>query len=770
MDKWRHKRNSRLGGKPTNSEIIGEFPASRTRTGLAVALSLILFVCLTSMVVTTPFVLAADPGHPASSISAGTFESGDFTFPDNLTVTKFLIANGTTLYVDAINGRVGIGTDSPLQTLDVRGRISSSSLITENTRSSSFRGVSGEKLILNMHLDNDTKDYSGQGNDGDVKGSEQYAEGKFASGMLFNGSNYIEIPSHTIARIGENITVAAWVKPKENNKDEMIVFTGYMPGFWFFASDSAGHGFDVYISNSSTTCHAYGFGEISENEWYHVAFTYSGSQLKLYVNGELNGSDTCSVNISKDGPTYIGSWGGIQQFFNGTIDEVQIFNRVLSPEEIRQLYLMKQQLVRDKNYWEYDGTNTFLGNSGNVGIGTSSPSTKLEINGSVNISGSSSKLYTPEICLAGDCKTNWPGTSGSGASDRVAFWTSSNTLSYDDNFIWDNTNKWLGIGGTPTQPLHVSGNANITGTVNANDFVCAAGDCIGGSDIDESTLSCTEITGSSDVCDDDDTCSSEACTVGSDDTLSGPTVTANLDMANYLITNIGNAGTDFTAGGGLTLAGNLIVSGTGTNTFAGNSNFDSGTLYVDAANNRVGIGTTEPRYKLHVTGGQGFFDTSTNANPFTIARAYKTSNFEEIRVGVTDAVATIHYINDETENRLDFRMQNTDTEAGGGANANDNIVMSILGNTAGGNVGIGTTDPGAKLHVSGGTGSVQVLIEADTDNSGEGDQPSIKFTQDGGTVSASIGFFDATNVFEIRQEFTDDILIKSGGDVIIQLG
>jgi len=76
----------------------------------------------------------------------------------------------------------------------------------------------------------------------------------------------------------------------------------------------------------------------------------------------------------------------------------------------------------------------------------------------------------------------------------------------------------------------------------------------------------------------------------------------------------------------------------------------------------------------------------------------------------------------------------------------------------------------AKLHVSGGTGSVQVLIEADTDNSGEGDQPSIKFTQDGGGVSASIGFFDSTNVFEIRQEYSDDILIKSGSDVVIQLG
>ncbi len=104
----------------------------RTRPCLAVALSILLVACFISLV-TTPLVNAADPGHPSSSISAGTFESGVYTFPSNLTVTDFLIVNTTTLYVDAITGRVGIGFTSPSVELDVKGVINATQVLINGT-------------------------------------------------------------------------------------------------------------------------------------------------------------------------------------------------------------------------------------------------------------------------------------------------------------------------------------------------------------------------------------------------------------------------------------------------------------------------------------------------------------------------------------------------------------------------------------------------------------------------------------------------------------
>ena len=71
---------------------------------------------------------------------------------------------------------------------------------------------------------------------------------------------------------------------------------------------------------------------------------------------------------------------------------------------------------------------------------------------------------------------------------------------------------------------------------------------------------------------------------------------------------------------------------------------------------------------------------------------------------------------------------------------------------AGGRVGMGTDSPGADLHVSGGVGAVEILIEADTNNNGEEQHPTITMTQDGGNQVGQIGFFNGNNTFTMRHE------------------
>ncbi|MCU0918235.1 MAG: tail fiber domain-containing protein, partial [Planctomycetes bacterium] len=68
-----------------------------------------------------------------------------------------------------------------------------------------------------------------------------------------------------------------------------------------------------------------------------------------------------------------------------------------------------------------------------------------------------------------------------------------------------------------------------------------------------------------------------------------------------------------------------------------------------------------------------------------------------------------------------------------------------------GNIGIGTASPNSKLVVSGGTtSSVDLLIEADTNNTREDFQPSLTFSQDGAAVKGQLGFFSGTDAFQIR--------------------
>src|SRR6185436_9691483 len=59
--------------------------------------------------------------------------------------------------------------------------------------------------------------------------------------------------------------------------------------------------------------------------------------------------------------------------------------------------------------------------------------------------------------LSGTCINN---LGGSGAANRTAVWTAPGTLSYDDMYVWDNTNKRFGLGSTtPSSLLSLSGNA-----------------------------------------------------------------------------------------------------------------------------------------------------------------------------------------------------------------------------------------------------------------------------------------------------------------------
>jgi hypothetical protein len=97
-----------------------------------------------------------------------------------------------------------------------------------------------------------------------------------------------------------------------------------------------------------------------------------------------------------------------------------------------------------------------------------------------------------------------------------------------------------------------------------------------------------------------------------------------------------------------------------------------------------------------------------------------------------------------------------------GANSsNPDMADSVLTIMNSGSVGIGTRTPEGLLHISAGTaGDAQVVIEADTDNSNEEDQPSILFKQDGGLVNGRIGFEEGSNNFRVRATESIQFIVR----------
>lgn len=107
----------------------------------------------------------------------------------------------------------------------------------------------------------------------------------------------------------------------------------------------------------------YIFPEESATDWHHVATTYNGKTLLLYVDGELKGSLTDSLIVDSI-PVYIGSTSVDQGYYEGLLDEVIIYNRQLSQTEIkRQMNKSISSRVEGLiSYWKMDegtGSTTY---------------------------------------------------------------------------------------------------------------------------------------------------------------------------------------------------------------------------------------------------------------------------------------------------------------------------------------------------------------------------------------------------------------------------
>ncbi|REK15492.1 MAG: hypothetical protein DWQ37_09300, partial [Planctomycetota bacterium] len=166
-----------------------------------------------------------------------------------------------------------------------------------------------------------------------------------ADGTLqLNGSGQrYEVASADALQFADAITISAWIKPNERGtqyiikKAESNAIDGFELSlsnrgiiFVWFNEDSSGN---AYRLNSDTDYPTGG------NTWMHVAATYDGSTIRLYINGEEEASLSANFQIgTNDLPLTIGSGEGGYRSMNGQLDEVLVTDRALSADEIRQVY------------------------------------------------------------------------------------------------------------------------------------------------------------------------------------------------------------------------------------------------------------------------------------------------------------------------------------------------------------------------------------------------------------------------------------------------
>jgi len=175
------------------------------------------------------------------------------------------------------------------------------------------------------------------GNDGELINTADTAwgVGKIGGGLTLDGFNdAIFVANNSALNVGANFTLAAWVQPKSYAYWGRIIAKGSTAGSRYDLSLSSG-GVLTFKSSEDATSPA---GTVALNAWQHIAVTYDGAVLRMYVQGVLKASfaRNLTFNPSTDN-LFIGNVAAGNRPLDGTIDDVRVYVRALSAAELQAL-------------------------------------------------------------------------------------------------------------------------------------------------------------------------------------------------------------------------------------------------------------------------------------------------------------------------------------------------------------------------------------------------------------------------------------------------
>ena len=195
-------------------------------------------------------------------------------------------------------------------------------------------------------FDGDATDSTGNGNDGTVNGATLTTDrhGEANSAYSFDGvDDYIQVPHHESLSL-TSFTLSVWFNSSRSETSSMLQkdkHTGNNYALWFDSSstvvsqcyDTSNSAFQVYSN------------PVVLNQTYFLCSTYRDNELVIYIDGVEQSSLTSSEDpeVSNE-PLYFGYDGGYgYDNFQGTLDNIRIYNRALSSTEVSDLYTLESQ-------------------------------------------------------------------------------------------------------------------------------------------------------------------------------------------------------------------------------------------------------------------------------------------------------------------------------------------------------------------------------------------------------------------------------------------
>jgi hypothetical protein len=202
-------------------------------------------------------------------------------------------------------------------------------------------------------------DSSDQSNHGATVGAPTWITGTTGLGLHTDGiADYALVPANASLDITSAITLAAWIKPESQSAQDIIkkATLGLDDGYEFALSppeDPTSSGTLLFRLNEATSGDLYRVDTTTQypfdgSTWVHVAATYDGATMRIFLNGVEEASIPGPPSIATNGLDLgIGAQSDSTRLFQGGLDDVRIYSRALSASEVARLSIRPPAPIRE---------------------------------------------------------------------------------------------------------------------------------------------------------------------------------------------------------------------------------------------------------------------------------------------------------------------------------------------------------------------------------------------------------------------------------------
>ncbi len=186
-------------------------------------------------------------------------------------------------------------------------------------------------------------DMSGYGNEADIVGTPSFTPGIKNLALALDGNTHAVVSDQANLDLTTGLTIAAWIQPFAQTEQELVGraeagVDGYAFGLSSSASPNPG---TVFLHlNQATFADAFRLNSLSPYPfggyaWMHVAATFDGSTMRMYVNGVEETSMTGPTSIGAGAVDFsVGAHADGTRRFTGTMDDAKVYRRALTSAEI----------------------------------------------------------------------------------------------------------------------------------------------------------------------------------------------------------------------------------------------------------------------------------------------------------------------------------------------------------------------------------------------------------------------------------------------------